>query len=307
MIFRSKRGAFTLIELLVVIAIIAILISLLLPAVQKVRGAAGRVQCTASLKQIGIALHNYHDCFARFPPGLENSWTSAHPYLSWMGRILPYMEQVPLAQTINPEYARSLNPWGDFTQPDFGGVQPHVGLATVMDLYKCPIDTRDLIATSVPTGFGTMLTVAFTSYQGVSGTASGANDGILYNFSNVRLLDIQDGASNTLMVGERPPSADLIYGWWYAGAGYDAMGTGDVVLGSSETGYAQRFGCPPDNIGLVPGQISNECDQVHFWSLHDGGSNFLLADGSVRFISYDSNSVLPALCTRSGGEIVDEY
>jgi prepilin-type N-terminal cleavage/methylation domain-containing protein/prepilin-type processing-associated H-X9-DG protein len=301
---RRPRRAFTLIELLIVIAIIAILIALLIPAVQKVRAGAGRVQCLNHMHEIGVALHNYHDCWKRFPPGLDT--TDQYWYLSWMGRLLPFVEQEPLAKTIGPEYARSINPWGEYTQPDFNGVGPHIGLSTEMEMYKCPMDNRTLVATAVDFGFGNFDTVAFTSYLGISGTASGANDGVLYNTSRVCLTDIMDGASNTLIVGERPPSADLFYGWWYAGSGYDNLGTGDVVQGAKETEYAANFGCPLAELGLQPGTEADECAQTHFWSLHPGGANFLMADGSARFLSYDANPILPALATRAGGEAVDD-
>ena len=105
------------------------------------------------------------------------------------------------------------------------------------------------------------------------GTESPPN-GILYWTSAVTLMNITDGTSNTLMVGERPPSQDLYYGWWFAGCGYDNRGTGDVVLGPREYGYAAALGCPPDRVGLRPGRLSDNCDQVHFFSMHSGGGNF---------------------------------
>jgi prepilin-type N-terminal cleavage/methylation domain-containing protein/prepilin-type processing-associated H-X9-DG protein len=303
---KTARAGFTLIELLVVIAIIAILIALLVPAVQNVRAAANRIQCQNNMKQTGLALHGYHNTYNRFPPGLEK--TPPYVYLSWMARILPHMEQQPLANTIDGEYARSPNPWGNFIFENFGGVPPHIGLSQEMPLYKCPADIRNLVATELFFSDGSNpTTVAFTSYLGVSGISSDSDDGILYCFSKVRLLDILDGASNTLMVGERPPSADLVFGWWYAGAGYDALGTGDVVMGARETGYASAFMCPVDNIGLRPGDYSNECDQTHFWSLHPGGANFLFADGSVHFLANEVDPILPDLATCAGGETVGGF
>jgi prepilin-type N-terminal cleavage/methylation domain-containing protein/prepilin-type processing-associated H-X9-DG protein len=301
-----KRG-FTIIELLIVIAIIAILIALFLPAVQKVRAAACTVQCQNNLKQIGIALLHYHDVEHHFPTGLQNDTNQPYWYLSWMARLLPYMDQVPLGDTINPEYERVQNPWGNFNQPDFGGEYPHVGLSAEMTMYKCPQDTRTLLATAVDFGYGNQGTVAFTSYLGISGSASRTDDGILYTFSKVRSLDITDGSSNTLLVGERPPSADFIFGWWYAGAGYDGQGTGDVIMGARELDYAVHFGCPPENIGMRPGTVEDNCDQTHFWSLHPYGANFLFADGSVRFLSYNADPVLPALVTRAGSEVLPDY
>jgi prepilin-type processing-associated H-X9-DG protein len=120
------------------------------------------------------------------------------------------------------------------------------------------------------------------------------------------MADITDGTSNTLLVGERMPSRDLEYGWWFAGAGYDNSGTGDVVLGARDVGYASDMGCLPTSqwVGLRPGRTDVTCDQVHFWSLHSGGANFLFADGSTHFLSYAADSVLTALASRNGAEAV---
>ncbi len=118
-------------------------------------------------------------------------------------------------------------------------------------------------------------------------------------------MQITDGTSNTILVGERPPSVDLIYGWWFAGAGWDGSGVGDVVLGAREYGYASAMGCSAAYVGLQPGTIQNPCDQVHFWSMHTSGANFLMADGSARFVKYGGNTILPQMATIAGGEAVD--
>jgi prepilin-type processing-associated H-X9-DG protein len=137
------------------------------------------------------------------------------------------------------------------------------------------------------------------------------------------LSEISDGLTNTLIVGERPPSTDLVYGWWFAGAGYPEdggnlqTGVGDVVLGSTEIGYwrylKREFPHDPDCqgntpiVGLKPGVISDNCHQAHFWSLHSGGANFLLGDGSVRFVTYSFDNILPDLCTRNGNEVINGF
>src|SRR5262249_18130300 len=147
--------------------------------------------------------------------------------------------------------------------------------------------------------------VAFTGYLGVAGSTEGTQgkaDGILFWTSKVRLTDISDGTSNTLMVGEGPPSAGLYYGWWFAGGG-SAHGVGDVVLGARSVTYAASLGCSSTYVGLQPGKVSNNCDQAHFWSLHSNGANFLMGDGSVKFVTYSANTILPQASSRSGGEV----
>jgi prepilin-type N-terminal cleavage/methylation domain-containing protein/prepilin-type processing-associated H-X9-DG protein len=329
----TRRSAFTLLELLVVIAIIGILIALLLPAVQKVRDAANRTKCANNLKQMALALHHYHDVNGSFPPGMNNDDENPevpqsspnfgyHPQWSWMALGMQYYEQDNLYRLAD-DWAHQPGrqhwfPYGAAGKP------PNPAVGTVSKLLVCPADPRIDLSVSVPTDETTTgpIMVAFTEYLGINGTqATGLytnpkeRDGILFHKSKVRIAEITDGISNTLMVGERPPSADLAYGWWFAGDGFDDMGEGDVTLGASEQGYytqvLQRpppigYSCPIAKLGLQPGAISDNCDQAHFWSLHAGGANFLVADGSVRFLSYSVGDIFPALCTRNGGETLRE-
>jgi len=311
-----RRSAFTLIELLVVIAIIAILIGLLLPAVQKVREAAGRLKCANNMKQMGLALHNYHGTLNSFPPGVVDPGgappSNYYPYWSWLALIMPYWEQDNLYKQADTwahgtSTAYQYWPWGGFWLSPMTPANPALG--TKVKTLICPADSReDTTLTGAQAGING--SVAFTGYLGVAGTSGDYSNygnpsvnGILFLKSSTRTTDITDGTSNTLMVGERPPSSDLYYGWWFAGAGWDGSGTGDVVMGAREYNYASSLGCPANKVGLQPGKPNVFCDQPHFWSMHPNGANFLMGDGSVRFVTYSADSVLPQLATRSGGEV----
>src|SRR5262249_30810637 len=131
----------------------------------------------------------------------------------------------------------------------------------------------------------------------------------------LRLTDIKDGTSNTLLIGERPPSADYLFGWWFAGGGYDGYcKAGDNYMGVRDTPYLNGLTdtngapvkCPMSKLNYQPGKITDLCDQLHFWSLHPGGANWAMADGSVRFLPYAADPLLPALATRNGGEVVND-
>jgi prepilin-type N-terminal cleavage/methylation domain-containing protein/prepilin-type processing-associated H-X9-DG protein len=302
----SRRSGFTLIELLVVIAIIGILIALLLPAVQKVRDAANRIKCENNFKQIGTALHNYHDTYGSLPSGQDSNTTtpSGAPnyqlWWSWMARILPYVEQQNLynvADAWSRMGTNYLNIWGPPSNP---------AQYVPMPVYSCPNDDRDLTATFAPgqPGSGDSFDVAFTGYLGVNGVDFFKRDGVFFLNSIIAFKDITDGLSNTLFVGERPPSEDLIFGWWFDGAGQQGSGSSDVVLGVAELNR-EYSNCPRGPYMFKPGQLNNNCDQFHFWSLHSGGANFLFGDGSTHFIPYTAANILPAMATRAMGEPVE--
>jgi prepilin-type processing-associated H-X9-DG protein/prepilin-type N-terminal cleavage/methylation domain-containing protein len=317
--------AFTLIELLVVIAIVGMLIALLLSAVQKVRDAAGRIKCANNMKQQGIALHHYHDTYGTFPNGMVNDDerpppypppNGYHPEWSWMALTMQFYEEGNLFRLAD-DYAHQGKGtdgyWEAFGQ---AGKPPNPAVSTVVKLWACPADHRTDLTAIGRTDVGRSITVAFTEYLGVNGTKAPyvdktGRDGILFHMSRIRFADITDGTSNTLMVGERPPSADLNFGWWFGSDGRDEQGTCEGTLGAVEQFFfdivmsRSPFFCPQAKLGLQPGDINNECDATHFWSLHSGGANFLLADGSVRFLTYgiDPTTFL-YLCVRNDGQAV---
>jgi prepilin-type N-terminal cleavage/methylation domain-containing protein len=247
---RHRRG-FTLIELLVVIAIIGLLLALLLPAIQRAREAMNRVRCQNNLRQLGLALHQWHETYGRFPPGLRGAnygipppaYTedTYHYFYSWMARITPYIEQDNIHRYL--EGGNYLKwPWWDGW---YSGGQAGVGQALggiPLKLMQCPSDNRSQLITN----YGGH-PVALTAYLGVNGTDQLAFDGILHVNARVTMGEIVagDGSSNTLLVGERPPSVDLWYGWWFAGSGdYPYFGATDVVLGVNEYDPATESAVP---------------------------------------------------------------
>jgi len=307
------RAAFTLIELLVVIAIIAILIGLLLPAVQKVREAAARTMCTNNLKQHGLALHNYHDVNNGLPQGqrpwadpgvttapFEGSWT-------WMAYILPFVEQDNVAKQAKAFATGGGSNYYSWYNP---------ACAVKQKVFTCPADPRSTqVYPGPPNG---IVDQVLTTYLGNSGSTATLKDGVLFVGSKVKLVEITDGTSNTIMVGERPPNSNLEFGWYFAAYGYDGYGNGDCVMTSNDLAIANYFianysaspNLPCDKpaaqkIGLQPGNANIGCDAAHYWSYHPGGALFLMGDGSVRLVSYSNNNIIAALSTRSGGEVAN--
>jgi prepilin-type N-terminal cleavage/methylation domain-containing protein/prepilin-type processing-associated H-X9-DG protein len=286
------RPAYTLVELLVVLGILAVLLALLLPAVQAVRASAARSICSDHLRQIGLALHGYEASNGVLPPGVRNEQEpGAFPFLSWQARLLPFLEQQALWAITVQAFALD----GDFRDDP-----PHLGFATVLPVFTCPVDAR-----TQALGDLNGLRVAFTDYLGVAGVTSVRGDGIFYLNSHVRFSDITDGTTNTLAVGERPPSADGIFGWWYGGMGQSGNGSADMLLGVREKCYLGYYGCPMGPYEYGPGDPMDNCAMFHFYSQHKGGAYFLFADGSVHFLPYSARPVMKALATRAGGEVVD--
>ncbi len=315
---RTARGGFTLIELLVVIAIIGVLIALLLPAVQQAREAARRSQCINNLKQIGLAIHGYHDLHNAFPSGYSSEWKRdggdegtaeddlGHGW-AWASLILPQMEQPALYASIN--FGLTM------TFPDNDTAQ-----LTRMASYLCPSDNpKQLIPVRNEDNTETIYTVASANYVGMFGTGEvgeepGAGNGCFFRNSRVGFRDIRDGSSQTIAVGER--SSNLSYVTWTG----RSIGGWLFTTSSFEGGTNQFSPDPEESYTMVLGPVGTEDlprtpnhPRAHvedYWSHHPGGVNFLFADGSVHFIK---NGITPpvfqALATRAGGEVVsaDQY
>jgi prepilin-type processing-associated H-X9-DG protein len=288
----ARRSAATLVELLVVASVLAAVVGLTLSAVQKVRGAAARVACQNNVRQLALALHQRHDAAGRLPPGTVGPRADRHRHMGWVTHLLPYLDQPALWGQAEAAYRST---------PSFSQRPGHPGLSHVLPVAGCPADDRTRSAQRYLN-----LKVAVGSFLGVGGRGYDSRDGVLYADSAVRLTDIRDGLSATLMIGERPACADIRFGWWYAGIGQNQSGAMDHWLGASHENRTGRAvtdpRCPPGPYPFRRGNPASVCSAFHFWSLHPGGANFALADGSVRFLPYAADPVLPALATRAGGE-----
>lgn len=318
-VLRNRNRGFTLIELLVVIAIIAVLIALLLPAVQQAREAARRTQCKNNMKQLVLAIHNYHDTMNRMPIGaISNSlgagWNPAGPTLgvesTWAIMILPYLEQAPLynlvtsvnAATNNvPESSQALSdatnrPIGAYscpTDPNSGKRTAQWGLS----------DSNDGICINYAGSCGN------TPFVGGTWNSSASNQGIFYPLSATRISDVSDGTSNTFLIGENLVVPDAGERDWH---GRMYRGSWQGVLFHSQappntTAQDVMIRCQT-NIN-VPCSTNQSTNLVMFSrSMHTGGAHFGLADGQIRFISNNiSTQTFAALGTRNGAETVGEF
>jgi prepilin-type N-terminal cleavage/methylation domain-containing protein/prepilin-type processing-associated H-X9-DG protein len=336
-----KDSGFTLIELLVVIAIIAVLLGLLLPAVQKVREAAARLKCQNNLKQFGLAVLNSYETYQTLPAGVKNVSGSGSAYLGWTETVLPFVEQSNMMGTSAQSslYVCPSDPRGPITCPSTG-----TNSGKPLTWY---------VGVSGSTGNPTVSVVKYTPKAGIR-SASGEYiydyDGMMryhtrYTFTanigtyvpmSTTLLEVTDGLSNTLMLGERPPAFSQVVGVRDSNEPIVSPTENNTLSPVTRTGARPVFqvsGGDPlvyttgtnssgaDYKCAIPaifqaGRVSDNCAVNSFWSFHPGGSNFVMGDGSVRFINYSAattpafsgstRTLLEALATRGGGEVFNE-
>ena len=316
----GKRG-FTLIELLVVIAIIAILVALLLPAVQQAREAARRIQCRNNLKQIGLALHNYHGSFRTFPPGYVHGPPLGSGFsglirnnLGWGALILPDLDQAPLYNKIGADTVRNSTSlssqfgmdWRVGVSADASGIALH-DAETVLDVFVCPSD---------PSGGRNTKTAML-----VGGTAVGKSNYVAnyhHNHNNAvpldrlfgrnthrRIRDFTDGTSNTILIGERTSRGNLHGTNFKAGLWIGPVGKQNDVAADTNHGINAVLGVI--NAAAIPPRVQTTSTRG-FSSAHVGGAQFLFGDGRVRFLSENIDAAtFDALGTYSSDEVPGQF
>lgn len=330
--FRNR--GFTLIELLVVIAIIAILIALLLPAVQQAREAARRSTCKNHLKQIGLALHNYHDTFLRFPIGEQSPvWRS-----NWRAPILPYLDQAPAYNQMNFSIGSSTIGFASQGSSGYGfgtGAGTNEILKTLrVPVYNCPSSphsnaangsanvvnnselgqTMDYVgiagATPDPSGATNFCSAVSAGY----GLGTYCNNGLLVPNESFRMRDVTDGTSNTIIVAEQSGQVNNVdsrsnyYGGW----------SGITRGGRASSFTATVWGSGTTTVMYSPNSFWNTSagDEAYrtygantiIGSYHTGGTHVLLTDGAVRFISDNLDfSTLANICSKADGQVLGEF
>ncbi len=310
----GPRSGFTLVELLVVIAIIGVLIALLLPAVQQAREAARRMQCTNNQKQLGIAMHNYHDTFSHFPPGVVGlvNYDATDPLNfqntppTWMQMLLPFIEQGNLYEQMQPHFDQGLRA---ATAP---------GRFTVIDGLTCPSDANAPKITDIEPAvwsgnFGFAGNYVACSGSGYFTTTADPymqnSNGMFYAKSKTDFADVTDGTTNTLMMGEILVVPDIaprnstnqdLRGSYYFGrraAGCFSAREGPNTIVGDRLSSCRNLPRTPCNGQGTDNMI------MHARSLHPGGANVTLGDGSVRFVPETvDRAVFQAFGTRNGGE-----
>lgn len=284
----GQRRGFTLVELVVCIAVVSVLLSLGVPAVQQARERARGIACSQQLRQIGLALHNYHSAHNVFPMGsskfvAKTNSTRAAGAWGYLAYLLPYIDESPRWQSID---FKSPNCCDTIIQMQSGGGDSPV--SSPVRLALCPSDplagqVHESGVYSYPCGRlypGNYLGISGDGYQLCREILNG--NGILYSISSVRMGDVTDGLSQTLIVGERGIPTKGIWGW--------------LICGGTEC--EQYLGT---YLGLAPGADGGSTVDLpgRFWSWHTGGGHFVFADGRVRFLSYAiDDTTFKAISTR---------
>jgi prepilin-type N-terminal cleavage/methylation domain-containing protein/prepilin-type processing-associated H-X9-DG protein len=294
--------AFTLIELLVVIAIIGVLIGLLLPAVQKVREAANRLACAEHLKQVGLALHHFHDANGKFPPaGVQGPYPPAGVWAEanhgWVVFLLPYLEQQPVADLYH---------WQVYSTDPSN--QPAINVQ--LKVLQCPSAEPNRVATfSDWYGTGTAACMDYAAVKGVDPLLAdqgwispvGDYDGVMLQNFMARVADITDGTSQTILIAEDAGRPQI----WHVGHLVPDQLSTCGAWGAWAGCQIQVKGATPDGTAKYGPCAVNCTNQQELYAFHPGGVNVLFADGSVRFLSANMGiQVLARLCTRAGGEVV---
>jgi prepilin-type N-terminal cleavage/methylation domain-containing protein/prepilin-type processing-associated H-X9-DG protein len=314
---RSSRHGFTLIELLVVIAIIAILIGLLLPAVQKVREAAARMSCQNNLKQMGLAMHNFHDANGSLPTGGDKRAVVLYA-MGWPALLFPYFEEGNRRAAIDamnpPNAIYTIMPWR-LTDPPHNGASPI--FTSPVKTFVCP--SSELGSTSPDIQYPTIPAINATNQGALHYRANGgaatlglvqgtwsrhawySTSGVIYPNSQVKITDISDGTSNTLLLGETSSAIGRklnaegwggIQPWTWGYYFYYTDAQGWLMIDNKVVTYP---------IGYTGSYFANE---TPFTSNHTGGVNMVFCDGSVHFLSKTTDlTILQMLATRAGGEV----
>ncbi|MDB5310740.1 MAG: hypothetical protein JWO38_4942 [Gemmataceae bacterium] len=305
---RPTRPGFTLIELLVVIAIIAILIGLLLPAVQKVREAAARAKCTNNLKQLGLAMHNFESSHGGFPMAPYNpafSWLTSHPYSQphgWTVEVLPYLEQ----QNVEGKYNYNLA-WTDAGNAAI--------ITTTVPNFVCPSSPggTDPNARAIPNNRGPLDYIPFfaihpsNTYVSPIPPSDQTGQGILGRGVNRRIADVTDGMSNTLLLAEDAGRNNpYVNGKPYTGTTPSTWDMGGAWANCCLGGSVDYFFGWNLATNTYFGPCAVNCtNAAEVYSFHTGGANILLGDGSVRLLSASTDiNTLVKIFTRAGGEVI---
>ncbi|UUO04931.1 DUF1559 domain-containing protein [Blastopirellula sp. J2-11] len=297
---RMLHSGFTLVELLVVIAIIGVLIALLLPAVQQAREAARRAQCQNNLKQLGLALHTYHDTHLKFPPGaVDVNW------LSWAVLILPQIEQGPLFDQFN------------FNAGSYTNTNKYIHGLNRMPMYLCPSSnsehsldpsylndyTLHYMGVAGPKGTNPATLATYAVEKETSSRGGMATQGMLYIDSDTRFRSITDGTSNTFILGESSWNKKNKFRSWIRGGAYTNTTSGSTYTTNPHLDSTRNV-ANAINSEYTGGTSPEGWNDVCYGSEHAGGALFLMCDGSGKFVPETIDyGIYLSTASRDGDEV----